>query len=319
MNKIIGTGPAKSIERNGTEQVRAHHKISKTGKIMTREMHPLTRLAFFLGVGFLAATSPTLAQAGLLIIPSQDTLSIPIEKSTGSLVQLPSAVKTITASKHFEIADVASDMDTGTGAKLDVRLFVVKALPGAKSEKVTFVLGNGKAVSVRFVPAEDAENHYDLVFAGEPKKRREARFLRAEVDLMKAMIRDEAGDVARQVTDERVKLEGLDGVRATLTRVFASQGLVGYAFELRNRSGAPISVDVSALSLGAPSRAVLLHVDNPTLDSCGFVSSPTCKTRLLIVARGDVQESRALSVRTASEMPFVRSPQANIAFPEDSQ
>ncbi len=270
-------------------------------------------------MGFLAATSPTLAQAGILIIPSQDTLSIAIEKSTGSLVQLPSAVKTITASKHFEIADVASDMDTGTGANLDVRLFVVKALPGAKSEKVTFVLGTGKAVSVRFIPAEDAENHYDLVFAGEPKKRREARFLRAEVDLMKAMIRDEAGEAARQVTDERVKLSGLDGVRASLTRVFASQGLVGYAFELRNKSGAPVSVDVSALSLGAPSRAVLLHVDKPTLESCGFVSNPSCKTRLLIVARGDVQESRTLSVRTPSEMPFVRAPQANISLPEDGQ
>jgi hypothetical protein len=286
---------------------------------MTRQVRSITRLVFFLGVGFLAATSPSLAKAGILIIPSQDTLSIPIEKATGSLVQLPSAVKTITASKFFEINDVASEMDAGTGAKVDVRLFVVKALPGAKSERVTFVLGTGKAVSVRFVPAEDADNHYDLVFAGEAKKRREVRFLRAEVDLMKAMIRDEAGDTARQVTDERITLSGMDGVRATLTRLFASQGLVGYAFELRNKSGAPLTVDVSTLSLGAPSRAVLMHVDKPTLDSCGFVSTPACKTRLLIVARGDVGEPHALHMRTASEMPFVRGSETNQALPEGGQ
>ena len=275
--------------------------------------------ALFLCVGLVGAASPSLAKAGILIIPSQDTLSIPIEKVTGSLVQLPSAVKTITATKSFEISDVASDMHAGTGAKVDVRLFVVKALPGAKSERVTFVLGTGKAVSVRFIAADDADNHYDLVFAGEPKKRREARFLRTEVDLMKALIRDEAGDAARQVTDERVKLTGLNGIRATLTRIFASQGLVGYAFELRNKSSTPLTIDIPALSLGAPGRAVLIHVDKQTLESCGFVSTPGCKTRLLIVARGDVQESRALSVRTSGEMPFVRGGEGNLSMPEGAQ
>ena len=268
--------------------------------------------ALFLCVGLVGAAWPSLAKAGILIIPSQDTLSIPIEKVTGSLVQLPSAVKTITATKSFEISDVASDMHAGTGAKVDVRLFVVKALPGAKSERVTFVLGTGKAVSVRFIAADDADNHYDLVFAGEPKKR-------TEVDLMKALIRDEAGDAARQVTDERVKLTGLDGIRATLTRIFASQGLVGYAFELRNKSSTPVTIDIPALSLGAPGRAVLIHVDKQTLESCGFVSTPGCKTRLLIVARGDVQESRALSVRTSGEMPFVLVGEGNLSMPEGAQ
>ena len=265
------------------------------------------RLAYFIGVGFIGTTSPTFALAGTIIIPSGGGLSIPIERDTGSLVQFPSAVKTITATKHFEIADVAPDMDAGTGAKVDVRLFVVKALPGAKSERVTFILGNGKAIAVRLVPADDAENHYDLVFAGDPKKRKDPRFLRAEVDLMKAMIRDEAGEAARQVTSERVTLLGLAGVKATLTRVFAAQGLVGYAFEIKNTSSAPLTVAVPTLALGAPNRAVLIHVDNPALDACGFVSKPSCKTRLLIVARGDVDEPRSLSVQSASDMPFMRS------------
>jgi len=274
---------------------------------MMPSVQDISRLTYFVGFGFLAASFPSFALAGTIIIPSHDTLQIPIEKTTGSLVQLPSAVKTITASQHFDIADVASDMDAGSGAKVDVRLFVVKALPGAKAERVTFVLGNGKSVAVRFIPADDAEKHYDLVLPGETKKRKDPRFLRTEIDLMKAMIRDEAGDAARQVTDESVKLQGIDDVRVKLTRVFAAQGLVGYAFELRNKSSSPLSVNVPALSLGSPNRAVLLHVDNPVLDGCGFVSKPACRTRLLIVARGEVSEPRSLLAATSDAMPFMRN------------
>ena len=123
---------------------------------------------------------------------------------------------------------------------------------------------------------------------------------------MRALIRDESGTFARQETSESVSLAGLDGFKATLTRVFATAGLAGYAFELRNVSGEGATVPVTTLSLGAPNRAVLVHVDKDLLDSCRFVPSPSCKTRLLIVARGDVTESRALGVTSGEPAPFMR-------------
>lgn len=259
--------------------------------------------------GFLVI--PQAAEAGIIIIPSQDEVKIPIEKGTGSLVQLPFSVKTITPSEHFEITDVAPDVDAATGGKVDVRLFLVKPLASSRSERVTFVLGNGKSVAARFVAADEADKHYDLVFPSDTKKRKDPRFLQSEIALMRSMKRDEAGDFARQITDESVKLTNIEGVSATLTRVFASQGLVGYVFELRNKASETVRIAIPSLSLGNPNRAVLLAVDKDVLEACGFISaSPACKTRLLVVARGESNESRGLSTTPGSTMPFVRqSPQ----------
>jgi len=245
------------------------------------------------------------AFAGTVIIPGQEEVPISVDASVGSLVQLPSSVKTITPSESFSITDVAPSFDSATGAKVDVRLFVVKAAAGAKSERVTFVLGDGRSIRVRFSPAAEAERHYDLVFPGEAKKVRNPRFLGTEIALMRALIRDEGGTFARQEVSDTVKLAGLDGFTATLTRVFATSGLAGYAFELRNTSGERARVPVSTLSLGSPNRAVMVHAQREVLESCRFVKSPECTTRLLIVARGEVAESHSLGVATGESAPFV--------------
>jgi hypothetical protein len=251
------------------------------------------------------------AMASVIIIPGNDEVKIPVDKGTGTLLQMPFSVKTITPAVSFEITDVASDVDLGTGSKMDVRLFQVRALPGAKSERVTFVLGNGKTVQTQLVPAEEAEKHYDLVFPAESKKRRDQKFLQPEIALMKAMIRDTAGDFARQVTNETVTLKNTEGLSAKLVRVFAAQGTVGYAFEIRNTSGSTLKINVGAFSLGDEQRfgnkAVLIHAENESLEPCGLFSSPECKTRLFIVARGEVGEPRNLSVNSVASFPYVRT------------
>ena len=265
----------------------------------------MTRRYSFLGL-FLGATLPSSALAGTVIIPGAEEVVLSIDARVGSLVQLPSSVKTITPSENFSITDVAPSFDSASGAKVDVRLFVVKPITEARSERVTFVLGDGRSVRVRFTPAAEAERHYDLVFPGEAKKVRNPRFLGTEVALMRALIRDEGGTFARQETSESVALAGLDGFKATLTRVFATGGLAGYAFEIRNVSGARTTVPVTTISLGSPNRAVLVHADKDVLESCRLVSSPDCIARLLIVARGDVTESRSLGVSSGEPAPFMR-------------
>ncbi len=249
---------------------------------------------------------PSASLAGVIIIPADDDVKIPVDKQTGSLLQLPSSVKTVTPSAHFEISDVGSDVDAVSGGKVDVRLFSVRALSGARSERVTFVLGSGRAVRVRLVPADDAEAHYDLVIPSESKKRKDPRFLQNEMALMKAMIRDEAGDFVRQVTSETVALVGIEGMKATLVRVYASAGVVGYAFEIKNRSGEGVTLAPQALSVGAHGRAVLSHADRESLESCRLISKPACTARVLVVERGEVSEPRGLTSNPASSMPFMR-------------
>ena len=256
------------------------------------------------------ATFATSALAGVVIIPSQDEVKLPIDLESGSLVQMPFSVKTITPTHNFEISDVGSQMEAATGAKTDVRLFMVRPVPGAKSENVTFILGNGKAVKTRLVPAADADKHYDLVFPNDSSKHRDPRFLQPEVALMRAMLRDEAGDFARQVADKSVKFNNIDGVSARLTRIFAAQELVGYSYELRNRSSEPVKISISSLSMGNPNRAVLLQVDKDTLQPCRVFSTPECKTTLRIVSRGDVNDPSKLSFGSASsdsKVPFMKN------------
>ena len=249
------------------------------------------------------------ALANVIIIPQNDEVKIPVDKATGTLLQMPFSVKTITPALSFDIRDVASDVDLGTGAKMDVRLFQIRALAGAKSEHVTFILGNGKAVQVHLIPAEEAEKHFDLVFPADSKKHKDPRFLQPEIGLMRVMILDAAGDFARQITNESVTLKHSEGLSAKLVRVFASQGLAGYAFEIRNTSDAPLKLNVSGFSLGENQNntAVLIHSEKELLESCGLFSTPACKTRLLLVTRGEISKPRSLNLSAGSSFPYIRS------------
>ena len=263
------------------------------------------------------------AFAGVIIVPVDGEVKIPIDRETGSLLQLPGSVKTITPSHYFQISDVASDVDAVTGTKMDVRLFQVRPLAGSRADtradNVTFVLGNGRTVKTQLIPSETAEKHYDLVFPNDSKKVKNTKFLQGEIALMSSMIRDDGGDFARQVKDSSVAISGFEGASANLVRIFAGNGLTGYAFEVRNKSSELMSVDVSRLSLGndnsSGEKAILLHAEKEKLEPCGLISKPECKTRIFVVARGDSNLSPSgfgLQRKTSpdgsgSKAPFVRS------------
>jgi hypothetical protein len=177
-------------------------------------------------------------------------------------------------------------------------------------------LGNGRTVKTQLIPSESAEKHYDLVFPNDSKKLKHTKFLQAEIALMSAMIRDEGGDFARQVKDSSVSISGFEGASATLVRIFAGNGLTGYAFEIRNRSSDLLSLDVSRLSLGSGDstgeKAILLHAEKEKLEPCGLISKPECKTRIFVVARGDMNGGFGLRQKASidgsgSKAPFVRN------------
>ena len=294
-----------------------------------------THLRILLLCTFIFVTFVGNAFASVIIVPSEGEVKIPIDSDTGSLLQLPGSVKTITPSRYFHISDVASDVDAVTGTKMDVRLFQVRPLSGSRTdtrsethaethaetraEYVTFVLGNGRTVKTQLIPSEAAEKHYDLVFPNDSKKVKHTKFLQAEIALMSAMIRDEGGDFARQVKDSSVAISGFDGASAKLVRIFAGNGLTGYTFEIRNKSTEAMGVDVSRLSLGnensSGEKAILLHAEKEKLESCGLISKPECKARIFVVARGDSNMSmggfglrqKASVDGGGSKAPFIRS------------
>lgn len=128
------------------------------------------KVKFHLWLGLILSTHSGQSLADLVLISPYEPVSIAIDKTTGSLIQLPGSVKTITPSTQFEITDVASEVDEVSGMKSNVRLLQVRPLPGAKSETVTFVLGNGKSIKSVLMVAEGAQKHYELVYPPETKK-----------------------------------------------------------------------------------------------------------------------------------------------------
>ena len=271
-------------------------------------------------VCYFVSMASHVAFAGVIIVPSDDEVNIPVDLKTGSLLQLPSSVKTITPSQSFEIVDVASEVDAATGTKVDVRIFQVRPLPGARAENVTFILGNGRSVKTQLLPSEAAEKHYDLVFPSDSKRVKNTKFLQSEIALISSMIRDGGGDFARQVKDTSVSISGFDGVDVKLVRIFAGNGLTGYTFELRNKSSNVLTVDVSQMTLlasressnsSATEKAILLHAEKEKIEACGLTSSPECKTRVFVVSRGEGLGGFGLHQKPLQEgiskAPFVKA------------
>ena len=274
--------------------------------------HRLSIFGALFALVFPLAGVETSAQAGVVIVPPGEDVKIPIASKTGSLVQLPSSVKAVTPSQFFEIVDVASEVDSATGAKVDVKLFQVRQLPGAQPEIVSFVLGDGRTVKVQLIASDNADKHYDLVFPSDVRKLRHPKFLQAEISLMYAMVQDEGGLFARQTVDSFVSLTGLDKSSATLKRIFAGNGLTGYVFEIRNKSSSVMQVDVSRIGFGTAlsngSRVALVHADKDRLEPCGLFASPECKTLLFVVARSESPGAKKMSsIASASQQrpPFV--------------
>ena len=258
--------------------------------------------------------APTAAFAGVVIVPPGEEVRIPVSSKTGSLLQLPFSVKAVTPAQSFEIADVASEVDAVTGAKVDVRLFQVRPLPGAQPELVTFVLGNGKTVKTQLLPSEQAEKHYDIVLPGDSKKPRAQRFLQAEIALMSALLRDDSTSFARQSLDSSVTVMGLEKASAVLKRIFVANGLKGFVFEMRNKSSDARTIDASQLGFGSSlpggNQVALIHVERERIEPCGLLlPSPECKTNVFVVARSEMPTPRQISTTDFANQPrppFVR-------------
>ena len=242
------------------------------------------------------------AHAGTIIALQNQEAIVSINEDLGSIVQLPSAVSTVTSSKYFYITDMGSKTDPESGVKTDVRTFQVKPVLGAKSENVTFVLANGKNISFKFTPNKEGAKFYDVHF--EQTKKIPKSFFSQEMLMIKSMILDEIGGYTREVTNEKITTQ-FEKLEFKLTRIYVSNDFTGYVFEVTNDGHEKQQINLSKISFGFTNRAIMAHVDREELATCPLLSViPDCTTRLHVLTRGN--QNQPISILSAPP-PFVKT------------
>lgn len=260
------------------------------------------RRAWSLAV-LLASVVHSQAYAAIVVaVPHQETVT-PINGELGSILQLPSPVKTVTPSRYFKIRDVANAPD---GSRTDVRTFHVTPVGGARPEPVTFVLASGKALALKLIPTPGADKFLNIEFDASVKKGRESGFLAPEMQMMRAMLLGETGGYSAEISDQKID-SPFEALHLTLSRVYAAEGFTGYVFRVQNKTPSSISLHLSSLGLGEPNRAVLSQADRWELVPCALLAKvPECETTLRLVVRGGKEPAPMLLQKAMNAPPFVR-------------
>ena len=250
--------------------------------------------------------------ATLVAVENQETV-VAVNSDVGTIIDLPSAVKTVTPAKFFLLQDIAGQ----AGAKADVRTFLIKPTAHGATEVVTFVLANGQALALKLVPVQSGEKYYSLVF--EPKRRGQThKFLAAEMAMMRAMLLDEGGGFAREAfgphdKSGRVDVE-FDGLEFRLLRLYAAADQTGYVFLVTNRGPESKKLNLSSLAFARPNRALLAQVDKTELAVCPTLSTAEeCQTALRMVIKGPKPPEPLLTSFGPSAPPFAEK--ANLGGP----
>ncbi len=242
--------------------------------------------------------------AVVVAVQNQETV-VPVNAELGSILQLPSPVKTVTPSQYFSIQNVGGGESSG---QMDVRTFHIKPVPGAMSEGVTFVLANGKALALRLMPTPSGEKFYDLQLDPLSRKGRDTKFLSAEMTMMRAMLTDELGGFAREVVDLKVATEFPD-LEFKLARIYGASDLTGYVFKVRNTGSEALDLNLSSLVFGRPNRAVLAQADRARLEPCPALGTDPdgCQAAVRMVVRGAKTAQPALGALPNAVPPFAKA------------
>lgn len=245
------------------------------------------------------------ALAGVHVLEDGQTVSVPLNTDVGTVLQLPSPVRMVTPTSKVLIERVDTGASGKGAASTPVQHLRARVPDGAEpaAELVTIMLASGEAIAVKFVPAPGAEPFADLQ---RPRPRVDEAsgggFLASERELMLAMFRDDP--YRREILDEEQVYEQYPALSWHLRRRFRGDGLVGYAFVVRNRTNDEVKLDPSVLAVDRPNRAVLVAVEDEVLGACKRRSALPCETILRLVVRAP--GAPTLTPPALQPMPFVR-------------
>ena len=231
-------------------------------------------ISFLLSVTSVAQAKEVYFGSGL------ETVRLTYGQST--IFRFSKQVRTVSQASRFDIKPAdANDPDYSL---LTVRPRFTKG-----STKLVFILSDGSAVNLHLVMTKhkasvpamyDFKPKSTLIERGDSEKNLPVV---SEIDLMKAMVRDDEVTGYKRSTYSSWINSHFKGVSVSLKRVYVGKEYNGYVFAITNgRRKTGISLDVSKLTLGNPNLAVLSQIDNEILPKKGKITS---STTLRIVAK----------------------------------
>ena len=268
----------------------------------------------------LFSSFPALAQ--VIYATNGSVVTIQVDKNYGATLELPAAVHVVTPPKYLKVeplvepnsASVTADPNASSN---DVKVFQVYP-SNLKNyvDKMTFLLWNGKNISVRFISSDSTPDNFYQIKLPTNSDGNQSRFasnskffLSDEKALIIKMLRDDGGS-DRKIVDAKVSIDKYPDLLVKLVRVFQQDSLTGYTFTVTNTSSNTINLNPTVLTIGEPNKIEMIQTDHEELKSCKENNNPDprgtgCMTALRIVTR-DVKDfdPSSTGLGTSSNAPF---------------
>lgn len=204
------------------------------------------------------------------------TVQILVDKNYGATIELPSEVRVVTPPKFVKVeplSEPTSQNSDQNNSINDVRVFQIYPSNQKKyTDKMTFLLWNGKSVSVKLVSADTtSDNFYQIKFQGNDDKKsfssNSKYFLSDEKSLMIKMLKDDAG-TDRKILDAKVIIDRYPDLLVKLVRIFKQESLTGYVLTVTNTSENTITLNPTVLTIGSPNKITMIQTDHEKLEPC---------------------------------------------------
>jgi len=216
---------------------------------------------------FALCSSSAMAQ---VIYVSGSVVTIPVDETYGSTIELPSSVHIVTPPKFVKVEPLSDQ----AAVKNDVRIFqVYPSNLKNHPDKMNFLLWNGKNISVRFIESEFTDdNFYQIKFQGsvdhnQPRFASNSKFfLSDEKNLILKMLKDDGG-TDRKIVNTASKIEKFPDLDVKLVRIFKQDSLIGYVFTVKNTSSKKIELNLASLTIGVPNHIEMLQTDQEELNA----------------------------------------------------
>ena len=229
------------------------------------------------------------AAFGKAIFYGSETEQLRVKRYGTTLLRFDHQVKTISQAENFVI--LPADTNNPNYSLLSIKP------RNSKSGTLTFILDNGAVVSLKVNVAsrksvEELDQFFDFKAKDQRingKDRKAAGSNISDIDLMKAMIRNDKVTGYKSRPMSRWVRSGIKDIKVKLIKIYSGPRYNGYVFKVSNKGEKPYKLSLKELSLGSPNVALLSQVDKKEIGPKApttllrIVSKPTSAYREIVL------------------------------------